>query len=512
MMALRSRGHVWRLVDLLAGFAVVDAGAEVGVGEIALDSRDVVPGTLFLACCGSSAHGMASAEHARGRGAVAIAAEPTPEWDQAALAQAAGRLGLPIVAVPGLAHRASALADRFYGEPSAGMEVIGITGASGKTSVSHFLAQTLAAQTRCAIVGAIGVGFPGDLAPMTHASTDAVALQDTLARLRTRGAQAVTMALSARMLAQGSAAALRFSHAIVTNLAGGDLDDPGAAERLLACAPGLRWAVLNADDPFSAGLLATLDPGVGVALFGLSPRPPAGWRHDLWIGLSELTPMRRGLRLRVLSNGPDGTDEGEVEVGVLGTFNAANLLAVLAILRSRGLALAPALHALAKAQAVPGRMECFGSEDAPLVAVDSARGPRALERAIGNLRRHGRGRLITVFGCGGECDAGQRPLMGAVAEAGSDLVIVTDNNPRGEDGNTIVSEILSGMRHPDQVRVERQRGLAIRIALTLAGSADSVLVAGKGRETIQDLGELKVRYSDRAQVVQALREWTGGRL
>jgi UDP-N-acetylmuramoyl-L-alanyl-D-glutamate--2,6-diaminopimelate ligase len=213
----------------------------------------------------------------------------------------------------------------------------------------------------------------------------------------------------------------------------------------------------------------------------------------------------------VLSSGPDGTDEGEVEVGVLGTFNAANLLAVLAILRSRGLALAPALHALAKAQAVPGRMECFGSEDAPLVAVDSARGPRALERAIGNLRRHGRGRLITVFGCAGECDAGQRPLMGAVAEAGSDLVIVTDNNPGGEDGNAIVSGILSGMRHPDQVRVERQRGLAIRIALTLAGSADSVLVAGKGHETTQDLGELKVRYSDRAQVMQALREWTGGR-
>ncbi len=511
MMALRSRSHAWRLVDLLAGFAGVDTGADVVVGDIALDSRDVVPGTLFLACCGTAGHGMACAEHARERGAVAIAAEPTREWNQLALTQAAAQLGLPIVAVPGLASRASAVADRFYGEPSAWMDVIGITGASGKASLGHLLAQTLAAQTRCAIVGAIGVGFPGDLAPITHSSTDAVTLQDTLARLRARGAQAVTMALSPQMLAQGSAAALRLSHAIVTNLAGGGLDDPGAVKRLLACAPGLRWAVLNAEDPSCADLLAGLDPGIGVALFGLSPRPPAGWRHDLWVGLSALTALRRGLRLQVLTEGPDGADTGEVEVGLLGTFSAANLLAVVATLRSRGLALAPALHTLTKVQAVPGRMECFGGEDAPLVAVDSAPSPDALERVIGTLRRHGGGRLITVFGCGGERDAGQRPLMGAVAEAGSDLVIVTDNNPGGEDGNTIVSEILGGMRHPERVRVERQRGLAIRIALTLAGCADSVLVAGKGHETTQDLGELKVRFSDRAQVVQALREWTEGR-
>lgn len=394
--------------------------------------------------------------------------------------------------------------------PGAQLEVIGITGTSGKTSVGHFLAQTLAAQIRCAVLGTIGAGFPGDLAPTGHPTPDALTFQDTLARLRARGAQAVAMGVSPQALDQGRAAAVRFTQAVFTNLSRDRLDDR-AAMGLLFRAPGLGWAVLNADDPASSGILADLDPGVAVALYGLGPRPPLGRRHDLWVGVQDLTPLRRGLRLRVLTAGLAGSDAGEVEVGVLGTFNAANLLAVLAVLLARGLALAPALHALAKVQGVPGRMEGFGGEGAPLVAVDSAHTPEALGQAVANLRRHGGGRLIAVLGCGGERDRGQRPRMGAVAEAGSDLVILTDNNPRGEDGDAIVAEILSGMRHPQRVRVERQRGLAIRIALTLAGSGDSVLVAGKGHETTQDLGDLKVRYSDRAQVVQALREWTGGR-
>jgi UDP-N-acetylmuramoyl-L-alanyl-D-glutamate--2,6-diaminopimelate ligase len=510
-MALANPARPWHLADLLAGFAVVPAGANLGVGNIVLDSSLLVlPGALFLACSGGAAHGMAFAEQARRRGAVAIAAEPTAEWDIPTLAKTAARLGLPIIPVPGLGSLASALADRFYGEPSARLDIFGIAGTKGKTSVCHFLAQTLAVQTRFAVVGAIGVGFPGDLTssapPWSNASTraapDAVDLQDTLARLHARGAQAVAMAV----FPHTAAAAVRFSHAVSTYLGG---DNTSGAERTLFSAPGLRWAVLNADDPASTGILADLGLGAAVALYGLRPKPPAGWRHDLWVGLSDLTPLRRGLRLRIRTDGYAGTDEGEVEVGVLGIFNAANLLAVLAILLSRGLALGPALQSLARVQGVPGRLERFGGEGAPLVAVDCARTPDALEQATANLRRHGGDRLITVVGCGGERDRAQRPRLGAAAEAGSDQVIVTDDNPRGEDGDAIVAEVLSGMRHPERVRVERRRGLAVRVALTLAGCRDSVLVAGKGHETTQDLGGLKRRYSDRAQVVQALREWKG---
>lgn len=155
-------------------------------------------------------------------------------------------------------------------------------------------------------------------------------------------------------------------------------------------------------------------------------------------------------------------------------------------------------------------MESFGGDEAPLVVVDHAHTPDALEKALTNLRLHQGRRVITVVGCAGDRDRGERPLMGAIAERLSDALILTDDNPRGEDGDTIIAEILGGLSHPEAVRVERQRGLAIRLAIALAGTGDAVLVAGKGHETTQDLGGLKVHFSDRAQVVEALREWREG--
>ena len=511
MMALRSAHQAWRLADLLAGFADVDA--DLRVGALAMDTRRLVPGALFLACPGTATHGMAFADQARQRGALAIAAEPTSDWDKPALAAAASRLGLPVIPVAGLAGLASALADRFYGQPSAHVEVIGIAGAKGKTSVSHFLAQALSRQLPCGVIGNVGVGFPDDLAPAT--APDAVGLQETLAGLRADGAQAVTLGVPS--MDPDQTAAVRLRQAVFTSSSRNHRDpESGAAGpmRRLLRTPGLTWAVLNADDPASVEALADLDPEVRVALYGLSRQAPSGRRCDLWVGLHSLTANRRGLHLRVLTLAPAMAgarhEEGDAEIAVLGTFNAANLLAVLALLLARGLTLSPALHTLSRMQGVPGRMEPFGGEGAPLVAVDYAHTPGTLHHAITNLRRHGSGRLITVFGCGGGHDRYSRALMGATAEAGSDLVIITDDNPRDEDGTTIVAEILAGMTHPDRVRVEHRRGLAIRIALTLAGTADTVLIAGKGHETIQDLGEIKTRFSDRAEVVQALREWTGG--
>jgi UDP-N-acetylmuramoyl-L-alanyl-D-glutamate--2,6-diaminopimelate ligase len=506
MMAQRSATQAWRLADLLAGFADVGAeqGAHLGILALTMDSRRVIPGALFLACQGATTHGMAFAEQARQRGALAIAAEPGGAWDGTTLAAAAAKLRLPVILVPELSGQASALADRFYGEPSAHIEVIGVAGVRGKTSVSHFLAQALSRQIPCGLMGNLGTGFPGELAPATEAN--AVGVQEALAGLRARGAQAVALALPSRDPNQ--TAAVRLRQAVFTKRPTCEPGvDPDMGHALGA--PGLSWAVLNADDPHTSVVMADLDPGVRVALYGLREQAPEGVHCDLWVGLSALTPIRRGLRFGVVTS---WSEAGEAEVTVLGTFNAANLLAVLALLLARGLTLRPALQTLARIQGVPGRMEPFGGDEAPLVAVDYAHTPGALGEAIANLRRHGSGRLITVFGCGGEHDRAGRPLMGAAAEAGSDLLIVTDDNPRGEDGDAIITQILAGMRRPERVLVERCRGLAIRRALALSGAADSVLVAGKGQETTQDFGELKVRFSDRAQVVQALREWTGGRL
>jgi len=396
--------------------------------------------------------------------------------------------------------------------PQSHLEVIGIAGGSGKTSVGHLLAQALTSESRTAVVGALGVGFPmtlgeGDPDAGQAGWADPDVLRRTLAGLRAQGAETVALAIPRQDLRQGRAAGLGLDQAVLTELSEASDQDAGAVDDLLR-SPGLGWAVLPADDPAAARIV----PGAGtsLALYGLGPRPPDGRRPDLWVGLTEFTQLPRGLRLAVITSGVGGDQTGEVEVPLLGACNAANLLAALAVLRTRGLSLRTALHALAKVRGVPGRLEGFGRDGAPLVVVDSACSPEGLSRTLTQLRPHCRGRLILVCGCAGATDPGLRPRLGAVAEAGSDLVILTDDNPGDVDGDAILAEIRAGMVHPERVRVERRRGIAIRIALTLAGRDDCVLIAGKGQATIQDLGAVKQRFSDRAEAVQALLEWTGG--
>jgi UDP-N-acetylmuramoyl-L-alanyl-D-glutamate--2,6-diaminopimelate ligase len=232
---------------------------------------------------------------------------------------------------------------------------------------------------------------------------------------------------------------------------------------------------------------------------------------DIRLLAREIEPMPRGLRLRVSCETRATCTEADLAVGLIGAFNATNLLAVLAVLLARGLPLERAARESSRIQGVPGRMERFGNVQTPLIVVDEARTPAALEAALVNLRRHGPRRIFTVFGCAGERDPAIRPVMGAIAERLSDELILADDNPRGECGETIIADILAGVVDPSRVRVRRRRALAIRTAIALAGIGDAVLVAGKGHETIQEMGELKVRFSDRAQVVEALREWQEGR-
>ncbi|MBK1699681.1 UDP-N-acetylmuramoyl-L-alanyl-D-glutamate--2,6-diaminopimelate ligase [Thiococcus pfennigii] len=513
MMALAHTPPAWSLSGLLAGFVQWRGGVDPQIAGLTLDSRRVGPGSLFLACKGGTAHGLAFAEAAQRAGAVAILAEPSADWDAVALAELADRLRIPLIPFADLGRRASALADRFFGAPSRALEVVGVTGTNGKTSVTHFLAQALAAEARCGLIGTLGVGFPGELAEGGHTTPDPVTLQQQLAGLRAGGARAAAMEVSSHALDQGRTAAVRLRTAVFTNLTRdhldyhGDMVRYGEAKRRLFAADGLAWAVLNRDDAFSGEILRGLAPGVARALYSLEPHPPAAGTCDLWVCARAIEPSPRGLRLTIASSHGEGT----LEVGLIGRFNAANLLAVLAVLLARGQPLAQALRALAQVRGVPGRMECFGGGAAPLVIVDYAHTPDALEQALVNIRQHGGRRVLTVFGCGGERDRGKRPLMGAVAERLSDLVILTDDNPRHEDGADIIAEIRTGMTAPEAARVERQRALAIRRAIALADRRDVVLVAGKGHETTQDLGDLKIRFSDRAQVVQALREWEGVR-
>lgn len=512
MMAAASTHHAWRLGDLVAGFAEPGPAGDRQVSALTLDSRAVVPGSLFLACQGRRVHGLAFAEEAAKRGATAVLAETTTDWPPEASGLLQARTGIPVLAVPGLVGQASALADRFYGEPSASLEVIGIAGTQGKTSVGHILAQALSGELPCGILGTLGLGFPGDLSGGDQGNLDAIRLQAALAWLRSRGARALALEVPSHAFEQGPPAAVRLSQVLLTNLGrdhrgqGGHQAVPDCPLGRLLARPGLSRVVLNLDDPPQTRVLAGLAPEVRVAAYGRDPRALLPRRCDLWVRALRVEPGRRGLRVAIESS----LGAGEVDVGLIGAFNASNLLAVLTVLLSRGLPLERALRALAGVRGAPGRMESFGGDGAPLVVVDDARTPDALEKALTNLRLHGGGRVITVTGCDGDRDRGERPLMGAIAERLSDALILTDDNPRGEDGDAIVADILGGLSRPDEVRVERRRGLAIRLAIALAGAGDAVLVAGKGHETTQDLGELKVHFSDRAQVVEAVREWREG--
>lgn len=520
MMARQGRAlaprPLWRLSDLLAGFAMADlaAGEDVAISGLGLDSRRIQPGWLFLACRGDRGHGLDFAAEARARGAAAIAAEPHQPWDAVTLAGLGVELGLPVIPVPELRRQASLLAGRFLGEPSAAhLQVLGVTGTHGKTSVTHYLAQALAGEIACGLIGTLGVGFPDDLEPASQGNPDPVSLQENLAWLRERGARAVAMEVSSHTLDQGGAAGVHFHHAIFTHLGRdhrddcGDLASDGLAKRGLFQVPGLEWAILNLDDALSSRILEELAAGVRVGGYSLNPALQVPRACEVWARLRDLAPAPGGMRLALETS----AGAASLELGLVGRFNAAHILAVLLVLLSRGLDLDRALRALAKVRGVPGRLEPFGGTGAPLVVVDHAQTPDALEQTLLNLRAHARGRLICVFGCGGDRDAGKRPLMGAVAERLADQVLLTDDNPRREEGHAIIDQILGGMQQPARAAIERRRGLAIRRAIATAGRDDVVLVAGKGHETHQDLGDRQVHFSDRAQVQQALVERMGAR-
>ncbi len=489
-----------RLDTLLSGFA--DAVPALAVSGVAFDSRALAPGELFLATRGLRHHGLAFAARAEAAGAAAIAWEPPFDG-------VLPELAIPLLRVPELGRHASRIAGRACGEPSHALEVVGITGTDGKTSTAHFLAQALDEPGRRAgILGTVGYGVFGEAVPASHTTPDAVAVQRLLAELRARGARAVAMEVSSHALVQHRVEALRFACAVFTNLTRdhldfhGTVDAYGDAKARLFTALDIGAAVLNLDDAFGADLVArTRAPVFG---YGLGAREAAGLAGFTWgEGLSL---SLEGLRLTVQTH----AGCGELHAPLLGRFNAANLLAALATLLALGCPLAEALARLSRVDTVPGRMERFGGAGLPLAVVDYAHTPFALESVLRALRAHlpAGGKLSCVFGCGGERDRGKRPQMGAVAERFAERVVVTNDNPRGEDPNAIISDILAGFARPAAATVEPERRAAIRAALAGAGPADIVLIAGKGHEDYQLIGGHRLDFSDRAEAAGWFAERT----
>ncbi|OGS92058.1 MAG: UDP-N-acetylmuramoyl-L-alanyl-D-glutamate--2,6-diaminopimelate ligase [Gallionellales bacterium GWA2_60_18] len=528
---------------------------QVPVTRLVTDSRAVRQGDTFVAYPGEKTDGRQFIAQAIAQGANAVIYEKLVSghpweaqhfaWDTTWQA--------PNLGISDLRHKAGWLADAVYGAPSEKLWLVGITGTNGKTSTCHWIAQALNdAGKKCALIGTLGNGFADALQASANTTPDAIRVHDLLAEYLRADAQAVAMEVSSHALAQGRVNGVRFDVALLTNLSRdhldyhGDMQSYAASKRKLFDWDQLKYAVLNLDDAFGAELAEQLQDGQAEIIgYGLSDAAlQLAERLGLRMVYGNLAEMNgQGLRLDIYSSWgaaatryceaadcgssrlapPPAPDACAHRVGgaaqinstLVGRFNAANLLGTLAVLLVSGIELDKAVQSLGRVQAVAGRMQRVGcprqAGDAaqPTVIVDYAHTPDALEKVLLALREVNEsegGRLICVFGCGGDRDRGKRPMMGLVAEKFSDHCIVTSDNPRSEDPQHIIAEILGGMTaHNHEIIVERTA--AIERAIGLARQRDTVLVAGKGHEDYQEVNGVKHPFSDVAVAGCALRMW-----
>jgi UDP-N-acetylmuramoyl-L-alanyl-D-glutamate--2,6-diaminopimelate ligase len=519
------RGGTRALRHLLSG--IVDAPDDIMVTDVTLDSREVRPGALFLACRGrghgndqdSLRHGIEFAAQAAERGARAVIYETPDAGETRALAAAARllqrvrqRAGQDedqfVVAVPDLRVHLGSIADRFFGEPSQALHVVGVTGTNGKTTCAWLIAQALTLCGRpAAYIGTLGFGAIGALRPVTHTTSDVVSVHRQLALLRASGARAVAMEVSSHALDQGRVDEVRFEIAAFTNLTQDHLDYHGtlqaygdAKARLFQRAT-LDARVINVDDAFGRELAGAAGAPGRLVVTGRASAPGAA-AHVM---ATQVQACADGFDLTLASS----WGNARLRVALLGEFNVDNVLTALAVLLAAQVPLPEALAALGQCVAAPGRMQRVtgpASARHGAVIVDYAHTPDALEKALAAARRHCQGRMHVVFGCGGDRDRLKRPVMGRIAATCADLVTVTDDNPRSEDPAAIVRDILAGIPEPAaNVRVEHDRAAAIRAAIVVAAPADVVLIAGKGHEDYQVYGTTRRLFSDE-QVARSVLE------
>jgi UDP-N-acetylmuramoyl-L-alanyl-D-glutamate--2,6-diaminopimelate ligase len=470
----------------LATQAAMDALGVKYTG-VAIDSRKVKPGDLFVAYPGEVVDGRNFIPQALAAGAIMVAWEASgfewnPDWN------------VPNVPVAGLRHHVGYIAEHFFKHPSRHLWVTGITGTNGKTTCSQWVAQSLTRlQRKCAVIGTLGYGFVDGVGlEQSGANTtpDPVSLHAFLGQIRAKGAKGVAMEVSSHGIVQGRVNGVDFDVAMFTNLSRdhldyhGDMHAYGEAKARLFAWPQLKHAVVNLDDQFGAELASRIDrKRVNLIGYGFGKGEIAGHNLDL---------STRGLKLEITT--PWGA--AKVRSGVLGAFNAHNILGVLGVLVCSDVALQDAVAVIAELEPVPGRMQTIRQDGFPLVVVDYSHTPDALEKALESLRdllRPG-ARLHCVFGAGGDRDPGKRPVMGEIATRLADQSIVTSDNPRSENPRGIIEDIIVGA-HPGY-HIEPDRAVAIRDAIINAAPDDVVLIAGKGHENYQEIQGQRLPFSD----------------
>ncbi|KAF1029498.1 MAG: UDP-N-acetylmuramoyl-L-alanyl-D-glutamate--2,6-diaminopimelate ligase [Burkholderia plantarii] len=475
--------------------------------QLHADTRVLQPGDVFVAYAVDGADNRPFIAEALARGAAAVLLQPEGAPEGLAALDPHSTLR-----VPGLDALAGEIASGWYGEPSDAMFAVGVTGTNGKTSCTQWIATALSALNRpCAVIGTLGSGMAGRLVHTGFTTPDASQLQRSLAQLRDAGASAVAMEVSSHALHQGRVNGTAFDVAVFTNLTQDHLDYHHtfeayeAAKAKLFAWRGLRHAIVNRDDAAGARLLASLAGRVASVGYGIGERADAP-AADRELIATDVRASATGTTFRLVSS----WGEAQVEVGTLGLFNVSNLLAVLGTLLVADVPFATALAELAKLESVNGRMQRLGgrlASDEPLVVVDYAHTPDALEKTLEALRPIAEARggaLVCMFGCGGDRDATKRPLMGAIAERLADRVVVTSDNPRSEPPLAIIEQIAAGMQAGERALRVEDRARAILQAVRGAAREDVVLLAGKGHEATQDIMGKKRAFSDQDHARLAL--------
>jgi UDP-N-acetylmuramoyl-L-alanyl-D-glutamate--2,6-diaminopimelate ligase len=467
------------------------------------DTRTIAAGDVFLAYAVDGADNRPFIANAIERGAAAVLVQSdgfTGDIDAATM-----------YAVPRLNELAGTIASAWYGDPSDAMRVIGVTGTNGKTSCTNWISAALTALGQpCAIIGTLGSGMPGHLVYTGFTTPDAPQLQRNLAQLGAAGAKAVAMEVSSHALHQGRVNGTAFSVAVFTNLTQDHLDYHGtfeayeAAKARLFAWPELKAAVINADDEAGRRLIASTKGRAKTIAYALQSH--ADVQADASIVASNVRATATGTAFHIASD----WGNTDIEVHTLGTFNVSNLLGVLGALLASDVPFDAAVAQLAKLESVNGRMERLGGRlqnDEPLVVIDFAHTPDALEKTLTALRpiadARG-GKLICMFGCGGDRDATKRPLMGEIAERCADGVVVTSDNPRSEDPQKIIDQIAAGMQDASKARRIEDRASAILQAVRCAAREDVIVLAGKGHESTQEIMGKKRAFSDQDHARLAL--------
>jgi UDP-N-acetylmuramoyl-L-alanyl-D-glutamate--2,6-diaminopimelate ligase len=482
-----------RLDELTAGLAAIQDGARAGgrvqISGLAYDSRAVRPGQLFFCVSGFRSDGHEFAPQAVANGAAALVVE-----------RSLG-LGVPEVQVADARAAMGPLAARFFGDPTARLRVVGITGTNGKTTSAYLVRALLEASgISCGLLGTVTSVIGGRERPVTRTTPEAIDLQADFAAMLAAGNRACAMEVSSHALELGRISGVRFAAAVFTNMSRDHLDfhatmeDYFQAKRRLFCPPagepGPAANIVNVGDPYGRRLAAELERSRTFAV-----ESPAEYSADR---------LRCGLEgCRFALRTPDGARE--VASPLPGRFNVANALGALAAVDALGGELEVLVDALERGVVVPGRMQPVTEGQDFAVLIDYAHTPDSLENVLRSARELTGGRIVCVFGAGGDRDRGKRPLMGAAAARLAHEVIVTSDNPRSEDPQAIIAEIMAGLEGRGNVRVEPDRAAAITLAVELADSGDVVVIAGKGHEQGQELADRTIPFDDATVARQALR-------